>query len=128
MSVDFKPPANWEDRSHLRHKKEAPHGLVGCYVGKKYSVQRFVKLTEVGFVDHLMVRRHDDKPLQSWSDMQKIKNQCCPEGRQRIGVQVFPKEEELIDQANMYHIWVYPKSFDLPFNLKGNKSFIINGK
>lgn len=115
--IDNIPP-RWEDRSHLKDHKKSPHGLVGAYVSDTYSVQRFVKLTDVGFVDHLMVRRHDGEPIHSWKDMQRIKNELTEDGKQRIGVQVFPKESEVVDQANMYHIWVYPKSYDLPFNLK----------
>ncbi len=122
--MSFKPPQNWEDRSYLADHPDAPLGLVGAYVGKTYSVQRFVKYTKAGFVDHLMIRRHDGKPIQSWSDMQRIKNECVENGENRIGVQVFPKQKDLVDQANMYHIYVYRKGYDLPFNLNEDDSFV----
>lgn len=110
----------WEDRSWVAKRPDAPRGLTAAYLNETYSVQRFVKLTDVGFVDHLMIRRHDEKPIHSWADMQKAKNDLVEHGENRIGVQVFPKESDLIDQANMYHIWVFPVGYDLPFNLKEN--------
>lgn len=118
MELTNKDKNGWEDRSHKKNHKDAPHGLVAAHLNETYSVQRFVHLTPVGFVDHLMVRRHDDQPIQSWKDLQKIKNELTDEGPKRIGVQVFPREDQLVDQANMYHIYVYPKGHQLPFNLK----------
>lgn len=108
----------WEDRSHMKNHPKAPAGLTRAYVNKVYSVQCFIELTDVGFVDHLMIRRHDGKPIHSWKDMQGIKCELVEDGEERIGVQVFPKQSEVVDQANMYHLWVYPKGHDLPFNLK----------
>lgn len=34
-------------------------------------------------------------------------------------VEVFPATRDLVDVANMYHLWVLPKSVQLPFTLKG---------
>lgn len=50
-----------------------------------------------------------------WAEMQKIKNELF--GRERVGVEVFPKESELIDAANMYHIWILPENMNLPFGI-----------
>jgi len=48
-----------------------------------------------------------------WRDLQRIKNEIC--GPEATAVQVMPPESELIDEADMYHMWVL--SSRLPFTL-----------
>lgn len=48
-----------------------------------------------------------------WRDMQRIKNEIC--GEEATAVQVMPPASELIDEADMYHMWVL--SNRLPFTL-----------
>jgi len=59
--------------------------------------------------DKVMVRRNDAKPILSWTDMQRIKNEIF--GREVEAIQFFPKESDLVDQANLY--WMFIKSTDL---------------
>jgi len=73
--------------------------------------------TEWGRVAHLWIRRHDSQPVRSWSDVQRIKREVLWDGRERVGVEVYPPDAEIVDQANMYHLWVMPKGFCLPFSL-----------
>jgi len=67
---------------------------------------------EVGEMVHISVSRKDKRPVESWSDMQEIKNHFT--GPERVGVQVFPRESDLVDLYNAYHIWVYPEGHDGP--------------
>ena len=46
---------------------------------------------------------------------QKIKNEIF--GDEYIALEVFPRESELVDEANMYHLWVF-KNTKLSFSLK----------
>ena len=48
-----------------------------------------------------------------WRDLQRIKNEIC--GEEATAVQVMPPASELIDEADMYHMWVL--SDRLPFTL-----------
>ncbi len=48
-----------------------------------------------------------------WRGMQRIKNEIC--GEESTAVQVMPPASELIDEADMYHMWVL--SSRLPFTL-----------
>jgi hypothetical protein len=73
--------------------------------------------TEWGQVAHLWIRRHDSQPVRSWSDVQRIKREVLWSGRHRVGVEVYPPDVEVVDQANMYHLWVLPLGFRLPFSL-----------
>lgn len=49
----------------------------------------------------------------SWPEMQRIKDELAGEGA--TAVEVYPPRAEIVDQANMYHIWVLPNG--LPFSL-----------
>lgn len=48
-----------------------------------------------------------------WRDLQRIKNEIC--GEEATAVQVMPPGSELIDEADMYHMWVISER--LPFTL-----------
>lgn len=63
-------------------------------------------------VIHLAIRTASNLE-PPWRDMQRIKNEIC--GVEATAVQVMPPESELIDEADMYHMWVL--SYRLPFTL-----------
>jgi hypothetical protein len=63
---------------------------------------------------HLSIRRNDRRPVANWRDMQAIKNELV--GAECEGVQIFPAESRLVDNANQYHMYVCSdSSFRLPF-------------
>lgn len=49
----------------------------------------------------------------SWWEMQRIK--CELAGETTTAVEVYPPSDEVVDEANMFHIWVLPEA--LPFSL-----------
>jgi len=71
--------------------------------------------TEWGTVQHACMRNSEGTDIP-WSEKQRIKNEIF--GEESAAVEVFPKTSELIDEANMYHLWVLPDHFNLPFGLK----------
>lgn len=71
-----------------------------------------------GMVTHLWIARADKLAIHSWSDLQRIKNECVEDGPRRLAVEVYPTVEALVDVADMYHLWVMPVGFSLPFGLK----------
>lgn len=85
------------------------------YANGTHSVQLYQIETEWGPVEHLIVRRHDERPERSWSTMQRIKNEIC--GRELTAIEVYPPDGAVVDQANLYHLWVLPQGFKLPFGL-----------
>jgi len=70
--------------------------------------------TEWGMVEHACMRNAAGTDIP-WSEKQRIKNELF--GHERIAVEVFPKESELVDAANMYHLWVLPVEMTLPFGI-----------
>ena len=53
---------------------------------------------------HLSIRNEDRSALIDWRDLQEIKNDLV--GKENEGVQLFPADSRLVDQANQFHLWV----------------------
>lgn len=70
--------------------------------------------TEWGTVEHVCMRNAAGTDIP-WSEKHRIKNEIF--GKERAAIEVFPKESELVDEANMYHLWVLPPSMVLPFGI-----------
>ncbi|SDR34884.1 hypothetical protein [Pseudovibrio sp. Tun.PSC04-5.I4] len=51
----------------------------------------------------------------SWPEMQRIKDELA--GPEATAVEVYPPKEEIVDGANMYHLWIV--TAPLPFTLHG---------
>lgn len=86
-----------------------------AYSDGEYAVMTRQVLTEWGQVIHACIRNAENTDIP-WAEKQKIKNELF--GIDSTAVEVFPADSELVDEANMYHIWVLPKSMRLPFSLK----------
>ena len=63
------------------------------------------------------IRRHDQSTDVPWSHKQRIKNEVLGEEFQAI--EVFPKTSELVDDANMYWLWVVNINVNLKAALRG---------
>lgn len=72
--------------------------------------------TDWGEVEHAAIRNVSETDI-AWRDMQRIKDELF--GAKRVAVEVFPPWAEIVDEANMYHLWVLPEGFALPFTLVG---------
>lgn len=119
--LSSKPFGEWEMRvtpeeAMVHYGRHEGHFRREGYLNNRYSVQISDEATDWGLVVHLWVRRHDGEMVRSWADMQRIKNELV--GPERVAVEVFPPVSQLIDQANIAHLWVMPDGFSLPFSLK----------
>jgi hypothetical protein len=92
----------------------------GVFVDRHYCVLVGGLQTAWGCVTRLAVARHDKHPLRSWADLQRIKNEVA--GPERVAVEVFPPEAELVDEANFYHLWALPEGFELPFRVRSMRN------
>ena len=70
--------------------------------------------TEWGVVYHLAIRTASSLE-PPWRDKQRIKNELF--GSEAHAVEVMPRASELVDEADMYHMWVLPPSVRLPFTI-----------
>lgn len=86
------------------------------FVNKNYAVLvRTIETEEYGPVMHAAIRNLPGTDIP-WAEKQRIKNELF--GEEREAIEFFPKASELVDEANMYHIWVFPEGVQLAFGLK----------
>lgn len=71
--------------------------------------------TEWGVVHHLAIRTASGLE-PPWRDKQRIKNELFEPDT--MAVEVMPPASRLVDDADMYHMWVLPDAGRLPFNLE----------
>lgn len=110
----------WVERSSPNHLKAGGgwfRELNEVFVDEKrmYCVMIRPVETEWGTVEHACIRNTPCTDIP-WAEKQRIKNEIF--GKERIAVEVFPEESKLVDEANLYHIWVLPEGFKMPFGLK----------
>jgi hypothetical protein len=76
---------------------------------------RTIETTALGLaVEHAAFRTAMQSEL-SWREKQRMKNEIF--GADRMGVEVFPQTADLIDAADMYHLWVFPFGYRFDFGL-----------
>ncbi len=58
--------------------------------------------------NHVIIKRHDGKPCNpSWRVLQRLKDYAV--GADSTCVEVFPANENLVDEINARHLWVVPE-------------------
>lgn len=91
-----------------------------------YSVcSRMINTKQFGNVEHVTISKHHNngEPIVStggakpigWSEKMMIKNELF--GEDRFAIEVYPKQENLVDSADVYHLWVFGKKYDMPFGI-----------
>src|SRR4030042_4887945 len=93
------------------------------YVNGEYAVIVRTVDTTWGKIRHAAIRNLEGSPDISWSAKQEIKDKIF--GKHKIGIEIYPTEKELVDEANMYHLWILPIEMELPFSLKVRNQNIV---
>jgi hypothetical protein len=78
-----------------------------------YAVMARDLQTEWGRVTHFFIRNRDSTDIP-WADKQIIKNKLA--GYEKVAVEVFPAQADLVDAVDAYHLWVL-HDVKLPFGL-----------
>lgn len=111
---------NWGEWRHTPLPNGLPDGHGWCreirsaYANDLYSVLIRPLETRWGLVHHLAIRTISNLE-PPWRDKQRIKDELF--GERFTAIEVMPPRAEVIDQADMYHIWVLPNQSPLPFSL-----------
>jgi hypothetical protein len=75
------------------------------YQNNKYIVQVFLNdVTKGRSMVKVMIRRSDSKPILSWTDLFRIKNEIF--GEEVEAIQFLPKKSELVDVKNLYWFFI----------------------
>ena len=93
-----------------------------------YQVTSRILITDWGKIEHAAITRNHGKeggPTSNgerdipWAAKQEIKNEIF--GEKRVAIEVFPAEANKIDVMDIYHLWVFPKNFVMPFGIHPKK-------
>lgn len=83
-----------------QHEKHGLPTTIDVWSNDVYEVYAF----EYGpGLIHLSIKRFDRRPIRNWRHFQQIKNEVV--GPESEGVELFPAESRLVDNANQYHLW-----------------------
>ncbi len=75
----------------------------------EFIVEKHFISSEPPFEFRLAIKRSDKDTIRSWRILQDIKNALV--GEDATAVEIYPKETEVTDTANMYHLWVFVKGY-----------------
>lgn len=105
----FKLPPGKLEQVDLTNVKFIPRGMTRCFRNNRYTVMVFDNhLTTHGTAIRVMIQKHDDTPITfHWREMMKIKNEVF--GEETIALEFYPKKSELIDDHNIYWMWIFPE-------------------
>ena len=83
-----------------------PDWMTRAYKNNRYIVMIDDYAKTKGFdAIKMMVQTHDNTPIQNhWRELQNIKNEIF--GEEETAVEFYPPESELVDEANVYWLWV----------------------
>ena len=113
-------PAKLNSVVNIYHGQWMPE-MDRCWIRKEDGVQVCSRLirTEWGKVEHVTITRGslsaDGSGDFTWAEKQQIKDELF--GKNRTAIEVYPKEDRLVDVADVYHLWVFDKNFNLPFGI-----------
>lgn len=93
---------------------------------RKYCVcSRMIRTKQFGTVEHVTITRiHEEgqsivatggERSVGWNEKMQIKNELF--GVNRFAIEVYPKQDRLIDVTDTYHLWVFDKKLDMPFGI-----------
>ena len=72
---------------------------------EEYIVQKHAVSDNSDFVCRLTIKRSDREPIRAWRVLQDIKNAIM--GEKSVAIEIYPKESEVTDTGNLYHLWVF---------------------
>lgn len=80
-----------------------------------YGVMSRKLKTEWGTVEHITIQNLSGKGDIPWAVKQQIKDELF--GFKYTAIEVFPAKKNLVDVRDVYHLWLLPKDFRLPFGI-----------
>lgn len=80
-----------------------------------YDVMSRKIRTDWGVVEHVTIHRMVKAGDIPWAVKQEIKNELF--GERATAIEVYPDERNLVDVCDVYHLWILPEGFKLPFGI-----------
>lgn len=106
---EMKKPVTKFMQIDLEAASNVPKGMTRSFKNNRYIVMIYDNTkTTHGDAISVLIQKLDNTPiLGHWKEIQKIKNEIF--GKETTAVEYYPKESELIDDHNIYWIWIYPE-------------------
>jgi hypothetical protein len=103
--------SRWQAWHVLPEFKWMSGGSYQVWLSRVYIVQVARKDYEPWI--RLSIRRIDEKPIrEDWDELQRIKNEIAGEGARCV--ELYPRHDEVVNVANMRHLFVVPEDFPIP--------------
>jgi len=118
----FKKPAGKLEPVDLKDYGYYPSWMTRAYVNNRYTVtiQDEAEMTNGITAISAMIQRLDNLPfINHWREIQNIKNEIF--GHETTAIEYYPAESELIDDENIYWIFILPKDALPIYIRKGDK-------
>ena len=125
MFVKAIPPKLLHDKFNLYHGQWMSE-MDRCWMDydRGYQVCSRLIRTKFGNVEHVTITRikdesnllsNDGSLTISWAEKMQIKNELF--GENRFAIEVYPKQDRLVDVCDVYHFWVFDKKLSMPFGI-----------
>jgi hypothetical protein len=87
----------------------AEQGLARWFANSIYLVRAIAIRADAPFnvAVCLTVQTHDHQARHDWRELQRIKNEIV--GTKVEAVEVYPSEDRLVDNSNLYHLFCFPE-------------------
>ena len=127
IKAEFKKPVSEFEQIDLLTEVQVPPGMTRAYRNSRFTVMVFDNQpVSTGTATLAMIYRHNNAPIPNhWSEIQKIKNELF--GEETTAVEYYPAKSLLIDEHNIYWIWIYPDSV-LPMPILTNQNKLQHDK
>lgn len=105
----FKQPVTPFTPIDLTTARMVPKGMTRAFQNTRHTVMIYDNTpVTTGTAIKVMIQKHNDTPiLNHWSELQKIKNEIF--GSEVVAVEYYPAESELINDHNIYWLWIFPE-------------------
>lgn len=93
----------------LETAKFIPTGMTRAFANNRYIVMVYDHTpVTTGEAIKVMIQKIDNTPiLNHWAEIQKLKNEIF--GGETTAVEYYPAKSKLIDDFNIYWIWIFPE-------------------
>ena len=116
------PPKMIKDRTGAYRNRLGWHGdMDRCWIDNDSNIcvcSRLIR-TKFGTVEHVTISKgtgtNDGSGEVTWAEKMRIKNELF--GENRFAIEVFPKQRNLVDVCDVYHLWVFDKKLEMPFGI-----------
>lgn len=104
----LKQPETKFEQLRLSDFEQVPKGMTRAYGNNRYTVMVYdLCRTTHGTAIQVLIQSHADEPIKNhWAEIQRIKNELF--GNETMAIEYFPAESELVDNHNIYWIFIYP--------------------